>query len=290
VNRLFILASFACAALSLGACGGGSTTPAAPAPTPTPTAAATPPMATGSGKVVDYSSQTPLAGIQISLGAWAAGAATPAPVATTAADGTFSFQAKTGDYLLRIGSDSSSDTRTTLEQHITLVAGANPLAVAIPTPAPQVTPDPVQLSGNFRLHTLTSDDSACLSAANQAFATVKLGPYADDEYVWELDRWLTAEDVANPGNQYVGDPMRQNQNAGIGSMLNTLFNVSVTNASYGGALNTYAGASDASVAGQGIASSSTTADDGGTIVPFRFGITCDPSRGYAEGHGLADFR
>lgn len=282
----------AAGALTLAACGGGgsSPTPASPTPSPSPTATTTPPTAAASGKVIDYSSQAPLAGITVAIGPWSSGGATPSPVATTAADGTFSFTTAPGDYLLRIGSDSPSDARTTLEQHVTLVAGANPLTVATPPPVADVTPDAVQLSGDFRLHALTADDTACLTDLNAALPAGN-GPYAEDEYMWEVNRWLTAEDQQNPTNPYGLDAMRQNNNAGIEAMIDALFNVSITDASFGGGYNTYTGTADASTAAKALAGDVVIRDsDGSTYVPFRMGIDCDATRGYAEGHGLADFR
>lgn len=189
--------TFAAVAL-IAACGGGSGTgnplpsvgpSQTPGPTPCPSGwTGTPPncvqSASATGKVVDYDSQAPLAGVPVALATWAP-SASPSPVATTAADGTFTFTVQPGTYALQIGSNSATDMRMTLVQRVVLVPGTNALTVASPPPQPYVTPDPVQLSGDFRLKTMNNVEATALGYANTDIP----GSYANDEYLWETGHW-----------------------------------------------------------------------------------------------------
>lgn len=285
MKQTYVIIGIAIAAMGLAACGGGGGTSLPPQPTAT----ATPAVATATGKVVDYDTQSGLAGVQVAIGAYSSGAATPAPVATTAADGTFTFQTKPGNYLLRIGSDSSSDTRTTLVQHITLGAGSNALTVATPPPAPNVTPDPVQLSGNFRLKALSADDTACLSGANQGFASLSVGPFAQDEYEWETQRWNVIEDVAAGSSS--NTPMKQNGDAGNVAMLGALYN-NATGPQWGESGYSFNGYTSAQAQTDGSTASKYAQNQfiAHQQTTLRFGMYCDPVSGYAEGDAISDFR
>jgi hypothetical protein len=111
--------------------------------------------ASATGMVVDESSSVPLSGVQVAITAWAAGA-TPNPIATTSATGTFPFTTTPGHYLLVIGSDSPNDARTTLHVSEQLNAGTNALTLPTPTAPPNVVLTAAQTSGNFRLQALSS--------------------------------------------------------------------------------------------------------------------------------------
>lgn len=221
ISLLGAFVAIAALALALSACGGGGGSPlpnVSPVVSPTVSATLTPCPAgdTGSppacmtpapapaqaqGKVVDYDSEAPLAGVPVAIASWAPNptatpSSSPAPVATTAADGTFSFSAPPGWYELRIGSGSATDTRMTSVSLVDLVSGTNNLAVPSPPPQPYVTPDPVQVTGDFRLKTLTSDDTNCLNDANAEYTTKwKQGPFFDDEFTWETARWINLQSV-----------------------------------------------------------------------------------------------
>jgi hypothetical protein len=176
---------------TLAACGGGgsATPPATNPPTSTPSGAATAtptPIASAnaSGSVVDYAADTALAGVQISI-AGASPGASPTPVATTAANGTFTFATKPGPYLLYVGSNSPTDTRATLHQMVTLTSGANTLTGATPIPEANVTPVASQTAGALRLMALSSVQQDCLTGANTGRSGMSLSLLVPDEYLEE---------------------------------------------------------------------------------------------------------
>ena len=174
--------------------GGGSTSPSpsasasAPAPSPSASAAA-------SGTVVDYAANTPIAGVPIAIASWAPGAAF-SQVATTNSSGQFSFSTTAGTYLMRIGTDSTTSSQTTLHAKIVLVAGSNPLTAPTPMAAANVTPTAAQTSGNFRLTTLNTYEQDCLTGENQSRSQASLGALIPDEYLIETARAVYAEENA----------------------------------------------------------------------------------------------
>lgn len=272
LNKLFrggtLLLATAIASVSFVACGGGSgggPLPPGPGPSITPSPTPTPQVATATGKVVDYDTQSGLGGITVAIGTWTHGA-TPSPVTTTAPDGTFSFQTQPGSYELRVGSDNPTDTRATLVQHVSLVAGPNALTVATPPPQPNVTPDPVQTSGNFRLKALTADQAGCLQGANQQFASLNAGQFSMDEYIWETQRWVMIQGSASSGVP----PMNQNSAAGVSAMLTALYGSASGFAAYDS--TTYSG-STPQLAGSGGAKVDYQEMNG--TAGWRFGVDCE---------------
>ncbi|HET9394194.1 MAG TPA: hypothetical protein VFO29_11830 [Candidatus Rubrimentiphilum sp.] len=184
--------AFTIASTLLSACGGGGGgNPILPI---IPT---NPPVTTSSvsGTVVDETTNAPLAGIQIAIAPFTVGA-TPSPVATTAANGTFSFTTTPGHYLLVVGSNSPSDTRTTLHVGEQLAAGANALTLPTPTAPPNVTLTAAQTSGNFRLQTLSANQQNCVTAANQGRANLPLPLLVPDEFLSEDAGAIVQEAVA----------------------------------------------------------------------------------------------
>jgi hypothetical protein len=180
---------FACVALAalLAACGGGGggATPPTSGPPPTQTPTATPSTTTASGKVVDRATSTALAGVSVAIEPWTY-PSTPIPEATTASDGTFSFTAPNGHYLLIVGSDSASDTRATVHDSITLKGGPQVLAAPTAFPEPSVTPPASETSGAYRLMTLdTQWQTPCLSATNTQRANLGLAALVPDEWLEE---------------------------------------------------------------------------------------------------------
>jgi hypothetical protein len=116
-----------------------------------------------------------------------------------------------GTYVLAVGSNSSSDlTRPTEHDVVTLYPNtANVLTAAIPSPAPQVTLAPSQLSGNFRLATLTSTEQSCFTGVNAGRSSKSLSALIYDEYSLEYSRAAIAEEVAqktDAGNPLVTNP------------------------------------------------------------------------------------
>lgn len=240
--------------------------------------------------MIDYDSGSGVGGLTIKFGPWTPGAALAA-VTTTAADGSFSFTSQPGSYELQIGSDSALDSRTTLIAHVTLQPGSNALAVATPPPQPFVTPDPVQLGGTFRVKSLSSDQQACLTGANQLFASQNAPQYAQDEYIWETMRWKDEQLAANLGPGSAGLPMNQNNGAGMTNMILTLMNAPNSfNARW--ADGDFAPFKTAQQAGSDEANlifhSFQTALAG---VPWRYGVDCNASLDYgAFSLGMGDPR
>ena len=181
---------------SAGGAGGG-VTPPGPTPCPSgytgaPPNCVAPTTTTASGKLVDDPSGAPLGGIKVGLAPWTA-AATPMPEGTTAPDGSFSFTAPNGHYLLVIGSDSVTDTtRPTIHDNVTLTGGTQVLkGPNLPT-IPTVTPAPVETSGDYRMVALdTNNEVPCLQDFNAKRVSLSLGQTVEDEWLAENIRALT---------------------------------------------------------------------------------------------------
>jgi hypothetical protein len=107
---------------------------------------------------------------------------------TTNTSGVFSFSIAPGTYLLTIGSNSPTDTRTTFHNQIVLTAGTNALSQGVPNPELDVVLSPGQTSGNFRLAQLTSIEQSCLSGMNAGRNTVGLSALVPDEQGTEYTR------------------------------------------------------------------------------------------------------
>jgi hypothetical protein len=185
---------------SFAACGGGGggSTVAAPAPSPSSSGYVepiSPGAANVSGTVVDYVTNTPKPGVTIATAAYVAGAS-PAPIATTDATGSFHIAMPPGTYLLVIGSNSPADTTTTLHTKITVTAGADLLAAPMATAPPNVTLTAAQTSGNFRLTTLSGNQLSCYTAANAGRVQLGLPQLIPDEYLTEAATALVQEEVA----------------------------------------------------------------------------------------------
>lgn len=276
------------AALMFCGCGGGGSSGASSGPfipgssptvSPTPTSTPAVTKSTVTGKVVDYDSQAPLSGVAIAVGTWTFGAASPAPTATTAPDGTFSIALTPGTYEFQIGAASPSDTRATLTTSVTVTSSpTTPLTVPTAPPQPNVTPDPVQLSGHFRLKALSADDQGCLHGASAQFGQ----SYFMDEYVWEAARWTNHQAKATPG----GGQISMNTQSGAYAMLQTLYGTAKPFAeAYGETGMTYV--DDANGVGSVIANDIKPY----VPVPWAFGINCDRGgTNYATGIGAADVR
>jgi hypothetical protein len=196
VNRRLLYATLALVlGSSLAACGGGSSpTPTVSAtPTATATATASPIASTAnlSGTVVDFDTNTGLAGVPVKLAPWTHGAA-PTTIATTAPNGSFAFSTAPGHYLLVIGNDSPTDTRASIHAEITPGPGNDSLVQGVPSTQTNVTLTPAQLSGNFRLATLsntaTSQELQCLTEENALRATAGVIPVTEDETILEFAR------------------------------------------------------------------------------------------------------
>jgi len=200
-----------------GSTGGGGIIPPGPGPTPCPAGyTGTPPnciaptiSTTATGKLVDDPSGAPLAGVRVALAPWTPGAAA-VPQTTTAADGTFTFTAPNGHYLLYIGSDSPTDTtRPTIHDNITLTGGAQTLRAptnlsysALPVPA-------VEATINYRLTTQdTVSEFPCMQRFESNRTARSLPPVILDEWLLENARsgqqWqqTNPRPGLNPSNPY----------------------------------------------------------------------------------------
>jgi hypothetical protein len=122
--------------------------------------------------------------------------AAPVAVATTGPNGSFSFTAAPGSYLIEIGSNSATDTRATYHNEITLVAGPNALAQGVPSPEPNVTLSPAQQSGNFRLVSLSTNEQSCVSGINSGRTSAGLATLIPDENGSEYSEAMLAEEDA----------------------------------------------------------------------------------------------
>jgi uncharacterized protein YkwD len=187
------------ALVALSACGGGGggTIPSGggggaptPTPTPTPTVSTTPGSATGTGRLVDYTTGSPIAGAVIIAGATLVIGATPPPSVptgdaqtTTAADGSFTVPVTAGSGNVM----AFASGYITLHAPETYTAGTNPL-------------------GTLKVSTPTADDTAWLAAINQDRATYNAPPVVMDERLTEATRlWTTYE--ANNGRYVDSDPL-----------------------------------------------------------------------------------
>ncbi len=150
--------------------------------------------ATVSGTVVDFAENTPLAGVKVSIAPYLA-SAPASQVATTLANGTFSFTAAPGTYFLIIGSDLPTDSRTTLHKKLILTSGANALSLPIPAAPANVVLAPSQLSGNFRLTQQTEQEQSCIDGANQGRVGA-LRPFVADEFLVEHAVAMNQEEFA----------------------------------------------------------------------------------------------
>ena len=122
--------------------------------------------------------------MKVSISAYTAGA-TITQVATTTSTGTFSFTTAPGTYYLVIGSDSPTDTTTTLHTKIVLTAGANALTLPIPPAETDVTYTAAQLSGNFRLTALSGNQLSCFTGQNAGRTSASLSAEIPDELMTE---------------------------------------------------------------------------------------------------------
>jgi hypothetical protein len=150
--------------------------------------------ATVSGVVVDYATDQPLSGMNVSVAFFERNAPV-ALVATTDGTGAFSFGETPGVYLLAISSPSSAPLRATLHQIVTVVAGANTIiAPAMPTAA-RVRPTLAQLNRALRLVNLSQrfDDASCIAAVNEERVARGVPPMIVDEYGTEATIALTEQ-------------------------------------------------------------------------------------------------
>ncbi len=203
-------------ALTLAACGGGgggssggavvptaapsSSPTVSPTPSPTPTPTPTPLAVTGTA--LEFTSNAPLVGFTVTVGALPNAAtclntqsatsmpcgvvASPLPTVTTSASGTFSIAVPTaGTYMLTIGKDT---TYATL--HRTITATSSGLAL-----------------GTVKIAALTTDEQAWLIDVNHQRATVSFptsfANLAIDEYAEEQARAEVSAIVS--GAQPYGD-------------------------------------------------------------------------------------
>ncbi|MDQ6930973.1 MAG: carboxypeptidase-like regulatory domain-containing protein [Candidatus Eremiobacteraeota bacterium] len=153
---------------------------------------------TASGRLVDDPSGAPLGGVNVALAPWIAGAA-PIPEGTTAPDGSFSFTAPNGHYLLYIGSNASSDTtRPTIHDNITLAGGAQALKAPTLPPIPLVTPSATETNGSYRLLTLdTNTEVPCFTSFNALRSSNFVPEVVEDEWLSENSRSIVQMSV-NP--------------------------------------------------------------------------------------------
>jgi hypothetical protein len=89
------------------------------------------------------------------------------------------------------------------------VAGANAITQGVPSPEPDVTLAPSQVSGNFRLAELNSNEQDCVSGANQGRAQDSLVALIPDEQLEEQARASVAGEIiqqtdtpSQPANSY----------------------------------------------------------------------------------------
>lgn len=174
-----------------GGGGGGGATGAGTPPVVTPTLA--PASTNATGKLVDDPTGVPLAGVKVGLAPWTPGAP-PIPEGTTAPDGTFSFTAPNGHYLLVIGTDSTSDTiRPTIHDNVTLTGGNQILQAPTLPPIPSITPPPMETNGSYRLMTIdATKELPCFNDFNAARVSNWLPKVVVDEWLTENSREAAA--------------------------------------------------------------------------------------------------
>lgn len=233
-----------CMLAVLAACGGGgggATPPLAGSSAAPPTLA--PASTTASGTVLDDVSGQPLSGVPIALASWAPAAAAYTVVATTAPNGSFSFAAPNGQYLLRAGTDAaytpppswtpppaqtgptpppdagivSVSWQASVHDNVTLKGGAQTLIAPTLPSQPSVTPNPVETSGAYRLATLSPVEAECVATMNQLRLQNALQPLVPDEWLLENVRAYNKSQIANntqiPTGSYILSP-RNGQGAG----------------------------------------------------------------------------
>ncbi len=156
---------------------------------------------------MDEAADSPLAGVPIAIASPGSNAFTTEPV--TAADGSFSFTAAPGTYIIAVGSNSASAaTAATAHDKVTLVAGSNAIGEQVPHAVADVTPTPAQLSGNFRLATLSAAEADCLTGMNTGRLAAGLSVLVPDEEDLELARAFVSEEIAQQAQSV--QPLAQN--------------------------------------------------------------------------------
>ena len=234
-RKHILIATFAATSL-LVACGGGGGggsatipgTPSGPNPTPTPTSIITtqptssttpaqtatptttatptslPTNATVSGTVVDFATNTALNGVNVWTATTHGG---PYTLATaTTATGTFSFNWTPGQVLyLQIGTGNTTATQATLHAKFAINNGPNVLTVPTPPAVPNYVANAAQLSGHFRLMTLSSAQTECLTAANQGRTNLSLPLLVPDEILEEMAVANVANEVASNNDVPTGN-------------------------------------------------------------------------------------
>jgi hypothetical protein len=203
-SRSSILFIFAALAVGVSACGGGGSAGSscgvvcggAPATQP-------PDGIRASGVVVDHDTGVPIAGAQVGLAPWIAGAA-PQPQGTTDPNGRFTVTAPSpGEYLLVIGSDSPADpnNRATIHDAVAIAAsgGVQPLVAPTMPAVPHTTPNPIEQRGNFRLATMNADEQACFAYENTKRASLGYTPVIEDEWLLENVRMAVQQEINGGG-------------------------------------------------------------------------------------------
>ena len=212
-----------------GGGGGGGTTPATATPIQTPT---TPPTSTNaSGQVVDDASGSALAGVNVSLEPWTAGATPlPAPVATTDSNGNFTLtNAPNGHYLLIIGSNSATDTtRATVHDNVTLQGGNQTLSAPTLPTVHAYTPPAWETNGKYRLaQPDATTEVPCFTRFNSDRAGVTQPAVPLDEWSLENSRANVADQLSSQvqAGAYISTQHTQAA-SGVGSSCNIMVDFS----------------------------------------------------------------
>jgi hypothetical protein len=193
-SRIYGLITLASLAL-LAACGGGGSGGSGGGGGVLPTL---PPTTTSaSGVLVNHETGAAIAGVPVAIASWSPANSSYTTVATTAADGSFSFTAVNGQYLLRIGSDSPSDTVPTIHDNITLRGGTQALVAPNMPAQPGVTMPAIEASGKYRLATLSAVETECWRATNTQRANAGLSALVEDEWLLENARAYNQGQVTN---------------------------------------------------------------------------------------------
>jgi hypothetical protein len=158
---------------------------------------ASPTTTTASGILVNHETGAAIAGVPVAIASWTPANSAYTTVATTAADGSFSFTAANGEYLLRIGSDSPTDNVPTMHDNITLRGGTQALVAPTMPAQPGVTMPAIEASGKYRLATMTSVELECLHATNAQRTNLALTALIEDEWLLENARAYVAGQIAN---------------------------------------------------------------------------------------------